>query len=273
MEELQEPYEVEVYHRQPNALAPPELAKVHPLGKAPVISITAPGATAPVVLAETPFIFEYLLEHSEKGKSLVPTRWKEGQEGKMLGETEAWMRYQYLMYYIEGSFMPVLVQYLVISGKNCPALPCPVPSLGSHGAGKRNASLLTIDSSLAMKGNQVPLLIRPISSAIASRLISMVTMPNMKRHLGFLEGQLETSGGDFITGPDFTAADIQLGYGLIAGKLSFDKMGKWDKGTARETYPKLFAYIDRLEQHPGYLKAVEKSKEVDNGEFAIAPKL
>lgn len=108
---------MEVYHRLPSMLAPPELEKVHPLGKAPVVTITAPGSADPVVLAESGFIFEYICEHFGQHKNLVPKRWKDGQEGKVLGETEAWMRYQYLMYYIEGSFMPNLVQFLILSGE------------------------------------------------------------------------------------------------------------------------------------------------------------
>lgn len=110
------PYEVQVYHRLPSMLAPPELEKVHPLGKSPVVTITAPGSSEPVVLAESGFIFQYLCEHYGKDSSLIPKRWKDGKEGQVLGETEAWMRYQYLMYYIEGSFMPNLVQYLILSG-------------------------------------------------------------------------------------------------------------------------------------------------------------
>lgn len=98
-------------------MAPPELEKVHPLGKSPVVTVTAPGSTESVVLAESGFIFQYLCDHFAQNKNLVPKRWKDGQEGKVLGETEAWMRYQYLLYYAEGSFMPNLVQYIVISGK------------------------------------------------------------------------------------------------------------------------------------------------------------
>lgn len=122
-----------------------------------------------------------------------------------------------------------------------------------------------------MKSKQVPFLIRPISGAIADRIISLVVFPNIKRNLKFLEGQFETSGGDFLTGPNLTAADIQFSYALVAGRDSFDKMGKWDKGTARETCPKLFAYIDRLEQLSGWKKAVEKTKEIDNGKFSLVP--
>lgn len=99
----------------------------------------------------------------------------------------------------------------------------------------------------------------------------MVVFPNVKKHLGFLEKQLEASGGDFLTGPDLSAADMLLSFPLLAGQMQFDKMGKWDKGTARETFPKLFAYMDRLEQQPGWQKAVEKTKAIDNGKFSLVP--
>jgi len=98
-------------------LAPPSLQKIHPLGKAPLVSMTLPGASEPVVLAESGFIVSYLSDHWGQGKGLVPPRWKEGREGKVGGETDAWMRYQYLLYYTEGSLMPYLFLYLVISSK------------------------------------------------------------------------------------------------------------------------------------------------------------
>lgn len=127
------------------------------------------------------------------------------------------------------------------------------------------------DHPVALKGKQVPFIVRPISSVIANQVIALMVLPNMKKHLGFLEQQLETSGGDFITGPDMTAADILLSYPLLAGSSGFDSMGKWPKGTARESYPKVFAYMERLEQQPGYKKAVEKTKEIDNGKFSLVP--
>ena len=36
-EELELPYQIEWFHRQADMLAPPGLAEVHPLGRAPVI--------------------------------------------------------------------------------------------------------------------------------------------------------------------------------------------------------------------------------------------
>lgn len=109
---------MKVYHRQQNKLAPAELTKVHPLGKSPVVTIDVPGATQPMVLAESAFIVQYLSEHFPQTRNLVPKRWKDGQEGQVGGETEAWMRYQYLMYSSEGSFMPQLVIYYICQGES-----------------------------------------------------------------------------------------------------------------------------------------------------------
>lgn len=105
-----------MFHRNKETmLAPPELEKVHSLGKSPVVKITPPGADAkPVVLAESGFMTQYLTEHFSKEGGLMPVKWKAGMEGKVGGETEEWLRYQYILHYCEGSLMPILVMALVI---------------------------------------------------------------------------------------------------------------------------------------------------------------
>lgn len=123
----------------------------------------------------------------------------------------------------------------------------------------------------ALKGNQVPFYIRPVSSMLADKVISMFVYPNIKKHLGFLETQLETSGGDFLTGPDFTAADILMSYPLLAGRSAFDSLGEFAKGTAKENFPKVYAYMERLEAQEGWKRAVQKTKDFDDGNFSIVP--
>ena len=57
LEELGVPYELRHYKRDPQTrLAPPELKRVHPLGKSPVIS------NGDIVVAESGAIIEYLVE-------------------------------------------------------------------------------------------------------------------------------------------------------------------------------------------------------------------
>jgi glutathione S-transferase len=102
-------------------LAPPELKKIHPLGKAPIIGITPENATEPIILAESGTIIEYLCEHF--GKWLIPKRWVEGKEDRVGGETEEWMRYRYFMHYAEGSLMPNLLVGLIVDSKVTPGCP------------------------------------------------------------------------------------------------------------------------------------------------------
>lgn len=73
-------------------LAPPELKKIHPLGKAPVVSIEAPGVAEPIILAESALIVEYLTEHF--GRWMIPTRYPEGKDGVIGAETQEWLKYR-----------------------------------------------------------------------------------------------------------------------------------------------------------------------------------
>lgn len=114
LEELKIDYELKTYKRV-NMLAPPELKKIHPLGKAPLVTIQAEGVTEPIVLAESGPITEYLIDHF--GPWLAPKRWQEGKENQVQGETEEWMRYRYYMHYAEGTLMPYLVTAILLQGK------------------------------------------------------------------------------------------------------------------------------------------------------------
>jgi len=122
LEELRVPYELDVHHRLPSMLAPPELEKIHPLGKSPLVTVTASALAKPIVLAESGFIVQYLSEHFPSARRLFPTRWKESREGTVGGETEEWMRYQYLMYYAEGSFMTTMSLHFIMMVRLCPFL-------------------------------------------------------------------------------------------------------------------------------------------------------
>src|SRR4029077_18898629 len=62
LEELGTPYEMKRYQRDATTrLAPPELAKIHPLGKSPVIT------DGDVRIAESGAIVDYLIRHYGKG--------------------------------------------------------------------------------------------------------------------------------------------------------------------------------------------------------------
>ncbi|KAF4506377.1 hypothetical protein G6O67_006467 [Ophiocordyceps sinensis] len=232
LEELGAPYELQIFHRDKQTMmAPPELEKVHPLGKSPVVSVTPPGGE-PVVLAESGLMTQYLCEHLPGGKRLVPTRWRDGREGEVGGETEAWMRYQYYLHYAEGSLMPILVMSLVIS---------------------------------RLKSSQVPFLVRPITAAAANAIVSKFIFPNAQKHMRMLEGQLATSGGRYLCGDSLTAADILMSFPLIAAKDRWDSMGCWEGGSWAQAHPRVAEYVERLEKEEGYRRSVEKIEAVDGG--------
>lgn len=96
LEELGLDYEIRRYQRDPETmLAPPELRKVHPLGKSPVVT------DGPLTVAESGAIVEYLVERHGRGR-LAPA-----------AGTPERLRYTYWLHYAEGSAMPPLLLKLV----------------------------------------------------------------------------------------------------------------------------------------------------------------
>jgi len=96
LEELDLPYEVKRYNRDPKTmLAPPSLKAIHPLGKSPLIVDTD------LVIAETGAIVQYLVERAD-GRLGPPAH------------RDAILRYRHFLHYAEGSLMPPLLVLLVI---------------------------------------------------------------------------------------------------------------------------------------------------------------
>ncbi|MGZ3298557.1 MAG: glutathione S-transferase family protein [Asticcacaulis sp.] len=101
LEELGLPYDIKLYKRLPNLLAPPELKAIHPLGKSPVIEDSnLPGR----VIAETGAIMDYLLTTYGQGRLIPPAG------------TNARLDFTYWMYAAEGTFMTPLLLKLVTTG-------------------------------------------------------------------------------------------------------------------------------------------------------------
>lgn len=96
LEELGLPYEVKRYARDATTqLAPPELLRIHPLGKSPVIT------DGGVTVAESGAIVEYLLDAYGQGR-LRPAP-----------GTAQRRQFTYWLHFAEGSAMPLLVMKLV----------------------------------------------------------------------------------------------------------------------------------------------------------------
>lgn len=95
LEELEVPYQIKRYQREPTMLAPEALKKVHPLGKSPVIT------DENRVVAESGAILEYLEEKYDHEFRLK------------LSDEESRLQSRYWLHYAEGSLMPLLVLKLI----------------------------------------------------------------------------------------------------------------------------------------------------------------
>lgn len=98
LEELELPYQVKRYQRDPQTrLAPPELKDVHPLGKSPVL--VDDGQT----VFESGAIVDYLIRHHGDGRLQPSVGWPEYES------------YQQWLHYAEGSAMLPLMLKLYVS--------------------------------------------------------------------------------------------------------------------------------------------------------------
>ncbi len=96
LEELGLDYEVKRYERDPKTmLAPPELRRIHPLGKSPIVEVDGH------VLIETGAIVDYLVMR-EGGRLGAPSDAVAGQ------------RWRQFLHYAEGSMMPPQFGLLIV---------------------------------------------------------------------------------------------------------------------------------------------------------------
>ena len=127
LEELALPYEIVRYQRDAKTmLAPPELRRVHPLGKSPVVT-TDDGLT----LAESGAIIETVVE-----------RYGQGRLAPAAGSPEA-LRYRYWLHYAEGSAMPPLLLKLVFDKIENTPMPFFVKPIAKAISGKAKSGFIT----------------------------------------------------------------------------------------------------------------------------------
>lgn len=112
LEELELPYQIVRYQREPSMLAPEALKKVHPLGKSPVLEDEG------TVLAESGAILEYLQETRDLQHKLKPE------------DPQARIQYRFWLHYAEGSLMPMLLIKLVLGTLGKPPVPIGMRTVG-----------------------------------------------------------------------------------------------------------------------------------------------
>lgn len=202
LEELELDYGIERYERDRNMRAPRALREIHPLGKAPVVTVDD------IVLAESGAVLETLVDEHGEGR-LRPAP-----------GTPASRRYRYWMHYAEGSLGPPLLVKLLMH---------------------------------RVRTGPVPFFLKPLVRRIADTVDDQFTDPELDLHLGFLEGHLDEHV--WFAGPAFTAADIQMSFGLEASAA---------RGLhRREDYPRLHAWLDRIHARPAYQRALERGGPYD----------
>ena len=127
LEELELPYDIVRYQRDAKTmLAPPELRRVHPLGKSPVVT-----AEDGLALAESGAIVETVIE-----------RFGQGRMAPLAGSPEA-LRYRYWLHYAEGSAMPPLLLKLVFDKIESSKMPFFAKPIARAIAGKAKSSFIT----------------------------------------------------------------------------------------------------------------------------------
>jgi glutathione S-transferase len=181
LEELGLPYDLVTYPRTKAFGAPPELAKIHPLGKSPVI---VDGA---LVLAESATILRHIHDRNGAGRFTPPA----GTAAHALHE-------EWLDYVESTAGLPVMVTLL----------------------GARTGGLS--DGMTAFAEAQTKKTLDYIASGI--------------------------NKGPFIMGDQLTLADMQMSYMLAVAEMA-GVLG---------AYPQITAYLERLKQQPGFLKAVAR---------------
>lgn len=156
-EELGIPYEMKRHHRLPvTRLSPPELAALHPMGAAPVIT------DGDVMLAESGAVMEYIINKHGGGRlALGP------------GHPD-YAQYLYWFHFANASFQPVLGRCSVLRRANlAPDTPILVSTQD-----RRDRALAMVDARLG----QVPFLSGEFTAADIMIVFSLTTMQHFYRY-------------------------------------------------------------------------------------------
>ncbi|CEP62636.1 bifunctional glutathione transferase/peroxidase LALA0_S06e00232g [Lachancea lanzarotensis] len=116
-------YEIIPYKRDEGFRAPDELRKVHPLGRAPIITIEDKTTNKIKTLAESGFIFHHILQNFDKSNILNNPN------------PDANDQIEYYLYYSEGSLQPPLMIEFLLSMVNKAPIPFPISWVARKVAG------------------------------------------------------------------------------------------------------------------------------------------
>jgi glutathione S-transferase len=100
-----------------------------------------------------------------------------------------------------------------------------------------------------------PFLVKPLVKGIVRNVNRGFLDPQLGLHLHYLEAELTKTA--WFAGEDFTAADIQMSFPVEAAAA---------RGGLGPDYPRLHAWLERIQARPAYRRALEKG-----GPFEVLP--
>ena len=127
--------------------------------------------------------------------------------------------YRYWLHFSEGSLMPPLLLRLIFD---------------------------------RVKKTPVPFFVKPITKAVADKVLSEFVNPNILRLLDFIEASLE--GKKWFLGDQLSGADIQMSFPLETSLA---------RGLIDDHYPCIKSYVERIHQQLAYQAAIKKGGKYD----------
>ena len=103
-----------------------------------------------------------------------------------------------------------------------------------------------------VKKAQVPFFVKPITKAVADKVLSEFVNPNIKRLLDFIESSLK--GKKWFLGDQLSGADIQMSFPLETIVAS---------GLIDDHHPFIQSYVELIHQQPAYQSALLKGGKYD----------
>ncbi len=171
-------------------------------------------------LGKSPVVTDGELTLAESGAVIeyLVERHGGGQFAPALG-TPARLRYTYWLHYAEGSAMPPLLLKLIFD---------------------------------RIEAGPMPFFVKPIARKIAQRAKSTFIMPQITRHLDYMESELTKFR--WFAGDEFSAADIQMSFPL---EVAVKRAGL---GPSR---PRLAEFLASIHARPAYQRALERGGRYD----------
>ncbi len=170
-------------------------------------------------LGKSPVITDGELTLAESGAIIEYLVERYGHGALMPQAAAQRIRCRYWMHYAEGSLMPPLLLKLVFD---------------------------------RIEKAPMPFFVKPVARAICNNARTSFVMPQIDRHLDYLEGELGTSA--WFAGEEFTAADVQLSFPLEAAQV---------RGGLDQRRPRLMDFLARIHARPAYQRAVERGGPYD----------